>query len=58
MKERSWPEAVPTKTCEAALMLGKGKSQGSIYPSHDLKLKSARLVDTGLVRTLANFPDE
>ena len=31
----------PTKTCQAAPMLGKGKSQGSIHPSHDLNLKSA-----------------
>jgi len=34
----------PTMTCEVALMLGKGKSQGSICPSHDLNLKSVRLV--------------
>ena len=44
--------------CEVALMLGKGKSQGSICPGHDLNLKSARLVNTGLVRTPANFPDK
>jgi hypothetical protein len=46
MKGKELAGTRPTMTCEVALMLGKGKSQGSICPSHDL------------VRTLGNFPDK